>query len=223
MKQNEELEILLDLLNKGGLSVDSHQKEQIIKYLNLVYDWGKKINLVSRADLNSLLGRHIFPSSLYALLIKKENVPERILDFGTGAGFPGVLLAILLEETKLTLLDSNRKKCLFLRQVRKNLSLSFSVVNERLEQWAMRDKLRFPVITARAVASLPELIEYVRTVLSVPGYLLVVKGSDYLEELKEYTPRAAVRIAKLDVPQEWVEFNPYLKNKHFIKVEFVNA
>ncbi len=223
MKQDEALQLFFKLLEKAGLSVDLRQKEQVVAYLNLLSEWGRRINLVSGGDLENLLERHIYPSALFALIIKMENTPDRILDFGSGAGLPGVLLAILLKETELTLLDSNRKKCLFLRQVRKDLVLSFSVVNERMEQWTIPAGRRFPVITARAVAPLSELIEYVRPVIPFPGYLLTVKGPDYMKELGQHIPGSGIRIVKRDIPKEWIEFNPYLKNKYFVKMEFVNA
>ena len=223
MKQNEMLDMLFVLLDKGGLSIDSHQKDRIQSYLNLLYTWGKKINLVSKADLNYLPERHIYPGALYAIIINRQEPREKILDFGSGAGLPGVLLAILLKEADLTLLDSNRKKCLFLQQLRKSLGLSFTVVNERMENWAMQAQRGYQVVTARAVASMPELIDYVRPVVSKSGYLLTLKGRDYLKEIKEETPMDGIKITEQDIPKEWIEINPYLKNKCFVKTEFVNG
>ena len=223
MKQNEMLDTLFVLLDKGGLSINSHQKDQIQSYLNLLYSWGKKINLVSKADLNFLLERHIYPSAFFAILIRREKTAKKILDFGSGAGLPGILLAILLREADLTLLDSNRKKCLFLQQIRKSLDLSFKIVNERMEVWAMQAKRSYHVVTARAVGSMPELIDYVKPVISKPGYLLVIKGRNYLNELTENKPINGIEITEQYFPKEWTAINPYLKNKIFVKAEFVNG
>ena len=224
MKQNDLFDKMIRLLAAGGWQVDRNKKELLQAYIHLLSFWGKKVSLVSKADRENLVERHLVPSVLYATIIKKSSVNlSSVLDFGTGAGLPGVVLSILLGSTKMVLLDSNRKKCLFLQQVRKELGLDFSIVNKRIENWQEGKSAGFPVVVARAVAALPELIKAVSPFIKEGGFLLVMKGDNYVRELDGYKPKNHIAVSKEEISASWLRLTPYLKNKCFVKVEFVNA
>ena len=224
MKQSDVLKKISVLLNENGISFDVVQKKQLVDYVQLLREWSGQINLVSKTDRDFIWERHIVPSLIYALFLPEDGISgSDILDFGSGAGFPGVVLSVLFKENNLALLDSNRKKCLFLKHVRKRLNLNYSILNDRLENRIKDNGNRFSVVVARAVASLPDLIRYVDPVLQKPGCLMVLKGDTYRQELSEFEIPAHILISEKKIPETWNNHFSYLKNKRFVVVEYTNV
>lgn len=127
-------------------------------YVDLLRRWQKAINLVSRGSLNDVWRRHVWDSAQLMPHIPDPTAP--ILDIGSGAGFPGLILAILGVEN-VTLVDSDARKCSFLREVARQTGAPATVLTGRVE--AMADEIPPPaVITARAVASLPLLLDTIK-------------------------------------------------------------
>ena len=147
-------------------------------YLSRVQDAG--ISLVSHADRERLVERHLIPSIEYLDLIPENG---RLLDVGSGGGFPGIPLAFARPELDITLIDSSSRKTAFLRRVSRETSLNHvSIVTCRVEDLAPHMSLSYDVITARAVALIPEIVDWTQLVLAKGGKWLLWKGRMWREE-----------------------------------------
>lgn len=151
-------------------------------YHTLLEKWQRKINLVSPDTLNDVEGRHFRDSLQLAALIPEKT--KTLLDLGSGAGFPGMVLALARPEINVYLLDSDEKKCEFLRTVSRETRHPVTVLCQRIE-----DEVDFQpdVITARALAPLPKILKYVEPFFHVNQnlVLLLPKGKNWQNEVKD--------------------------------------
>jgi 16S rRNA (guanine527-N7)-methyltransferase len=151
-----------------GLSISQSQLERFGQYLSMVREFSKKMNLVSKKDLPSLAERHLV-DSLNALAAYEFPQGAIVADLGSGAGFPGIPIAIARPDLSITLIESRRLKCLFLEKVVSELALfNVIVVHSRWEK--LSDK--FDVILSRAVYPEPELLKIALLRLRPSGVLL---------------------------------------------------
>lgn len=141
--------------------------------------WNKKVNLISKNDENDLDHRHINDSLQLASYIGDYN--NKIIDFGSGAGFPGMLFSIIGYQY-VTLVESDSKKCIFLESIKQKLSLNASIVNKRIEDLAAGS---YDIITSRALANISKLLEYSEKFLHNKIRLLVLKGKTVDNEIEE--------------------------------------
>lgn len=170
---------------------------RLLDYLELLQRWNKAFNLTAVRDPAQMVPRHLLDS----LSIAPWVVGERLLDVGTGAGLPGIPLAILNPDMHCTLLDSNGKKTRFVRQVVMELDLgNVEVVQERIEDHVCPSP--YPLITARAFASLVDLVNLTDRLLASGGVLLAMKGVLPLQEVRSLE-RLGGRLDqhRLSVPQ----------------------
>ena len=150
-------------------------------YVGLLTDWNARHNLVSKASLDEVWQRHIWDSAQLIPLIPPEA--KTLADLGSGAGFPGLVLAVLLQErVTVTLFEATRKKAEFLRTVADRLGLTVAVRAERIEE---AERAIFDVLTARACAPLPELLEYAQHFAGPKTVCLFLKGQNVGIELTE--------------------------------------
>ena len=147
-------------------------------YARLLVEWNEKMNLTAITDPVGVAVKH-FADSLTAAPLLPEG-EFSLIDVGTGAGFPGVPLALLREGCRLTLLDSLNKRLVFLEAVCREVGLTANLVHARAEEGGHKPELRerFDVATARAVAALPTLCEYCLPFVKVGGRFLALKGPD---------------------------------------------
>ena len=150
----------------------------------LYREWNAQINVISRKDIDNLYERHILHSLAIAKLIR-FNPGAKILDLGTGGGFPGIPLAILFPETQFTLIDGTRKKIHVVKAVSESLGLkNVTALQMRAEEY----KLKFDFVVTRAVASIEKLLLWSRPLLSdtqqhaLPNGLIALKGGDVKAE-----------------------------------------
>ncbi|NOX88220.1 MAG: 16S rRNA (guanine(527)-N(7))-methyltransferase RsmG, partial [Calditrichaeota bacterium] len=144
---------------------------------------------------------------------------QTVLDIGSGAGLPGVVLAIMFPEFDFVLLDSSRKKTLFLNKVKEEIRLKYRVVCDRFEEWVKREEKPIDWVVARAVAPLGELIALVQPVLTKKAKLLTIKGLDFEKEYKkELNDKYLITPVYFDDGLN--RFSDYLENKCLVKVEF---
>ncbi|NND64881.1 MAG: 16S rRNA (guanine(527)-N(7))-methyltransferase RsmG [Gammaproteobacteria bacterium] len=162
------------------LSLSDQQTAQLKKFCALLKQWNQTYNLVSAKDIDALWPRHILDS----LSIGPELTGDRILDLGSGAGLPGLPLAITEAQRQFTLLDSVGKKTRFCQQVVMELGLNnVEVVNERAEHY--QAELPFATVTARAVAPLAKLIDSCQHLLAPTGRIVAMKGRYPTAELDQ--------------------------------------
>ncbi len=168
-----------------GIPLSLHQQAQLKRYWELLIEWNGRMNLTAVRDPNEMLTRH-FLDSLHCLNPMGDLSGQRVVDVGTGAGFPGLVLKIVQPDLALTLVESVGKKCTFLEAVSAELALSdVSVVNRRAEEIGQDPALRasFDWALARAVAELRVLAEYLLPLCRIGGHMLAMKGERAAEEL----------------------------------------
>jgi 16S rRNA (guanine527-N7)-methyltransferase len=188
------LPILVEGAHKLGFDLTPRQIEQFSLHYATLVDWNSRVNLTAITDLEGVQVRHFLDSLTVgaALLVEMgaSNPPAgfRLLDVGTGAGFPGLPLKILWPEMKVVLADSIGKKTAFLKELAGVLGLSgVDVVTARAEEMGQNKahRERYTIVTARAVASLPVLCEYCLPLTKVGGWIAAPKKGDISQELEE--------------------------------------
>ena len=154
------------------------------KYMNLLLEWNEKINLTAITDEEEVIVKHFVDCLMCTKIIKDE---KNIIDVGTGAGFPGMVLAIYYEDKEFTLLDALNKRLVFLQEVVNTLKLkNVNIIHGRAEEVARKEEYRekFDATVSRAVAQLPILLEYTSPFIKVNGRCIVMKGDSVQDEIK---------------------------------------
>jgi len=159
--------------------VDDAMLAKLQAYADLLAKWQAKINLVGPDTLAHVWSRHMLDSAQLSPLIPKM---KKVVDFGSGAGFPGLVLAALRPDLDVHLVESDQRKCAFLREVKRALGLQATIHNARIEQLA---PLEVEVVTSRALASLDKLLGFARMHSLSTGICLFPKGKRWADELTE--------------------------------------
>lgn len=167
-----------DGLEQLGLPLNDHQRGALLQYLALMERWNRAYNLTAIREPGAMLTRHLLES-----LAITAHIPQgRLLDVGTGAGLPGIPLAIAQPDSEVCLLDSNGKKTRFLFQVISQLALTnASVLHTRVE--THQDPVGFSGVVSRAYASLDKFINSCRHLVKSGGHLFAMKSTGIEEEL----------------------------------------
>lgn len=165
------------------IELTKKQIEKYYNYMNLLLEWNEKINLTAIIDPKEIILKHFVDSLTIAKYIKDD---EKLIDVGTGAGFPGIPLSIVKENTDIVLLDSLNKRINFLEEVKENLKLeNITTIHGRAEEFGKNKKERetYDIATSRAVAPLNILLEYLLPLVKVGGRAICMKGSN-IEEVE---------------------------------------
>ncbi|MDF1668076.1 MAG: 16S rRNA (guanine(527)-N(7))-methyltransferase RsmG [Roseovarius sp.] len=172
------------MISAEDLNVSRETFANLKVYADLLEKWNPKINLVSRASLRDLWTRHIMDSA--QLMSLAPNPCKTWVDLGSGGGFPGLVIAIMALETgspkEVVLIESDSRKCAFLRTVIRETGAKATVLNQRIEQ---TDQLSADVLTARALADLTDLLGFAERHLSEDGTALFPKGAQWQKELSD--------------------------------------
>lgn len=166
-----------------NVSISDEQANKFYKYMELLLEWNEKMNLTAITEPNEVILKHFIDSITVEKHINKE---AKIIDIGTGAGFPGIPLSIIRNDLNITLMDSLNKRIKFLDEVvKENQLLNVDTVHSRAEELARNKDFRgkFDVATSRAVASLNVLLEYMIPFVKVEGYCICMKGANVEEEI----------------------------------------
>ena len=178
-------EIMNTYARKMNIEFNDKQIEQFYNYINLLLEWNQKINLTAIIEPKEIILKHFIDSLTINKYIKKD---AKIVDVGTGAGFPGIPIKIYRPDVKVILVDSLNKRINFLNEVISRLELKeIFTVHARVEEFAKNKKYRenFDIVTARAVANLTVLSEYVLPLAKINGKCLCMKGNNIEEEYRE--------------------------------------
>ena len=155
-----------------NLDLSVHTIERLLEYVALLVKWNKAFNLTAIRDPEQMILRHLLDS----LAILPVLDSERLLDVGTGAGIPGLIIAICKPELDVTLLDSNGKKTRFLQQVKTQLDLTnVEVIQSRAEDYSPTEL--FDRIVSRAFTALDNMVHWCEPLLSKDGVFLAMKGT----------------------------------------------
>lgn len=163
------------------LGFNDAQIALLARYEALIVQWQKAINLVSPSTLNDIPRRHILDSAqLWPVIQKLQPENPTLIDLGSGGGLPGIVLAIAGAD--VTMVESDQRKCIFLRETARELGLkNVTVITERIEKVSA---VSAPIITARALASLSQLVEWARPLVQENGHMVFLKGQDWKSELQ---------------------------------------
>ena len=173
-------------LRQLHLQLSEHQLEQLLRYCQELLDWNTRMNLTAITDPEEVWLKHFLDS--LSLLSVYDELQTRLLDIGSGAGFPGLPLKIVRPRWHVTLLEATGKKVRFLQHIIDTLQLTNVVaIHGRAEELAHKREYRaaFDLVTARAVASLPTLLEYTAHFCRVGGLIILPKKGELAEELAQ--------------------------------------
>ena len=169
-----------------GVVLDETALERFDIYAKALVEWNEKINLTAITAPKDIVAKH-FVDSLAVLTAVAPQAGAKLIDVGTGAGFPGLALLIARPDLQVTLLDSTKKKLMVLDDILQRLSLSAELLHARAEETGQNPQYReqFDLVTARAVAPLHLLAEYCLPFAKVGGQFVAMKSSTVREELAE--------------------------------------
>ncbi|WP_101697457.1 16S rRNA (guanine(527)-N(7))-methyltransferase RsmG [Clostridium minihomine] len=196
---------LIETAAAYDILISAEQAQAFQTYMELLLEWNEKINLTAITEPEQVVEKHFLDS---LLLIKAVEIPEgaRLIDVGTGAGFPGIPLLLYRPDIRLTLLDSLQKRLNFLKEVCDRLGLSAQLIHARAEEGSRQPKLRdgFDLACARAVAPLPVLCEYCLPFVKKGGAFVAMKGPGASEELAASQKAISFLGAKAESSQQFM-------------------
>ena len=196
---------MTELISKYFSHLSAQQQEQFARLDGLYREWNAKINVISRKDMDNLYLHHVLHSLAIGKAIRFKN-GTRILDFGTGGGFPGIPLAILFPQCQFRLIDGTGKKITVAKAVASDIGLqNVEAIHRRGEE----ETSKFDFVVSRAVMPLPDLAKIVRKNIrheqrnASPNGLICLKGGTLVEELKPFQRIAEVIPLTDFFDEEW--------------------
>lgn len=181
---------------KLNLGLNDKTISLLEEYYNILKEENEKYNLTRIIEKEDVYLKHFYDSLTIIKIVDINN--QSICDLGSGAGFPGLVLAICFPNAKLTLIESNGKKCNFLNIVKEKLSLeNVNIINVRVEEYAKENREIFDIVTARAVAPIKHLLEYGIPLIKVDGYFIAMKSN-----VDEETKNIENYYSKLNIKEE---------------------
>ncbi len=206
----------IKLVEKYFKNLTNHQQQQFIELSELYEFWNRRINVISRKDISRLYERHVLPSLSIAAKIR-FTPGTRVLDVGTGGGFPGIPLAIMFPETDFILLDSIGKKIRVVGTIADKLELNnVKTIQVRAELYAEK----FDFVVSRAVTPFPEFVNLVKKNLftknknNLPNGIFYLTGGDIDKEVQNFSKNLRIYDLK-DTFQE-----PFFETKKLIYLPF---
>ncbi|MCH4147479.1 MAG: 16S rRNA (guanine(527)-N(7))-methyltransferase RsmG [Prevotella sp.] len=198
---------MMQIIEKYFPHLTATQKAQFDQLDALYHDWNAKINVISRKDIDNLYEHHVLHSLAIAMAMRFKD-GSKILDFGTGGGFPGIPLAILFPQCQFKLIDGTGKKILVANEVAKAIGLK-NVVAEHLR--GEDEKGKYDFIVSRAVMPIPDLMKICKKNIcktqqnAMPNGIICLKGGNLEEELKPFKKIAEVYPISEWFQEEWFQ------------------
>ncbi len=169
-------EQFINELKKINIVLNNEQLNQIKIYKEFLKEYNKHTNLTRIVDDEDIYLKHFYDSLTVCKYIDFSSY-KNLLDIGTGAGFPGMVLKIVFPKLNVTLLDSNNKKITFLKELSTKLNIEVDLIQERSEKYIINHREFFDIVISRAVASLPTLLELSIPFVKKNGYFIAMKGN----------------------------------------------
>jgi 16S rRNA (guanine527-N7)-methyltransferase len=200
MEKEEFSKDLIEKASKIDTQINEKQVEKFYSYMNLLLEWNEKINLTAITEPKEIILKHFIDSITIQKYIK-EN--DKIVDVGTGAGFPGIPLNIINNSAEYTLVDSLNKRIKFLDEVINKIGLkNITTVHSRIEDFAKENRENYDIATSRAVAALNILLEYLLPLVKVGGTCICMKGSNVKEEIENSKKALEILGGKIEKVEE---------------------
>lgn len=196
---------LKKLFNDCEIPFSEEMIQKYETYAELLVEWNEKINLTAITQPEEICEKHFLDSVLPFYLWEGIKENAKIIDVGTGAGFPSVPLKIMRNDVEITLLDGLNKRINFLNEVCKSIEIDSCTVHGRAEEMGKSPDFRenFDIATARAVANLTELCEYCMPFVKVGGYFVALKGQGGIDEIENAKNAIKILGGKLDKAIEY--------------------
>lgn len=179
----EEFILYCDKLN---IKISEELYNKFFTYFEMLVEWNNKFNMTTILEEKDVFLLHFYDSLCLSKVVDL-NEEVSLCDFGTGAGFPGLPIALVFSKVSITLVESNQKKCMFLNAVKESLKLeNVTIINDRIENYSSKEREKFDIVTCRAVTSIPMILEMATSLVKVNGFLVPLK-SNCEEELVKYS------------------------------------
>ena len=218
MEKVELSNIIKREINEIGITLSQEQIEKLIKYMHLILEWNKNINLTAITDEKEIITKHFVDSLTSSKWIKEHS---KVIDCGTGAGFPGIPLAILRDDCQFVLIDSLNKRVNFLNEVIQLLKLdNVSTLHIRAEELASNRNYRevFDIAISRAVANMSTLLEYLIPFCKIGGTAICMKGANIENELENSKNALRILNSKIEkIDSFYLPFTEYFRNIIIVK------
>ncbi len=205
-------EKFINEVEKIGISLTDIQLHQLDEYCKFLLEYNSHTNLTAIKEEEQVYLKHFYDSLTFFKAINPSEF-ETLLDIGTGAGFPGMVLKIVFPNLEVTLLDSNNKKINFLKELTMKLNLTkVNFFHGRAEEFCIKNREKFDIVTARAVSNMTVLTELCLPLTKVGGYFIAMKGSnvDEITEAKNAITKLGgkvERIVEFTLPSEEIGRN----------------
>lgn len=214
---------LKKILADVGIPINKGQLSNFKKYIDLILRWNKRTNLISRKDESKIFENHIL-GSLAFLISFKFSPGAKVIDVGSGAGFPALPISLIQSDVNFLLVESKRMKALFLKEVVSQLKIkNVDVVCERVENLTQNPEYenRFDYAFSRAVASLAVVYGWVKKLIKPNGFYIAWKGGEVrqeIEQLKKKNKNTDVEIVQMDE-----RFVHSRKDRVFVRVKRIES
>ena len=219
LTDEEFIKTLIDECKNQNIELDENKAKALKIYKELLVEWNEKMNLTAITEDYEVIIKHFVDCLECTHLITDE---KKIIDVGTGAGFPGMVLAIYYPQIDFTLLDGLNKRLIFLEEVVNKLGLkNVKIVHARAEEAARNEDYfeTFDAVVSRAVANLPVLLEYTSPYIKVNGKCIVMKGDNAKEELD--LAKNAMNILKLrNIEKKEYKYSYTIDNEEYNRTIF---
>ena len=202
MEYEEFKKIFKEEIEKINEPIKEEQIKKFYEYMVLLKDWNEKINLTAITEEKDIIIKH-FIDSLTINKYLKDN--EKVIDVGTGAGFPGIPIKIINDKINMDLLDSLNKRINFLNEVKEKCEIdNINCIHSRIEDFAIKNREKYDVATSRAVAKLAVLLEYLLPVVKKDGICICMKSNKAEEEINEAQKALEILGGKIEKTEEFL-------------------
>ncbi len=180
------IEILDECFKESGIFLNKIQIDKFYDYAMVLIEWNKKVNLTSIVDFKEIIVKHFLDSIIIDKFVDFKGY-KKLIDIGTGAGFPSIPLKIVYNNLDITMLDCLNKRILFLKEVLNIINIKGEIIHGRAEEISHKQEYReqYDISVARAVSNISNLVEFCLPYTKIGGYFLAFKGGDILEEVEK--------------------------------------